>query len=318
MPASAAVEIPHLADRASAIEAVGWSPRDAEWIALVCLHSGAFTRAQFCARYHSPRSSALRAVRRLIKRGVAREHPLPGTNQRFCHVQAKALYRALDIVNVRHRRLASGTVLYRRLLSLDVVLDHPRLPWLPTEADKVAYFRSLRIDPELLPRRTYRGGRGRKTTRYFALKLPIAGDNDTARFVYADPGYDTASALRTWGRAHRRLWEALHVAGVSVHVVAIGRSLAAQERAEPVLASWLAPSSAEPLSPDEDDLLNDIETALIAQDHTALRAWGGFSAAVRQAAPLRRRALAQRQASGGIAGYRTLVSQRLADDPLLS
>lgn len=310
--------IPYLADRVEAIEALGWSRRDAEWIALVCLHSGAFVRSQFCDRYSCPRSSALHLVRRLTKRGVAREHPLPGSRQRFCHILAKPLYRALGIANVRHRRLVSGAILFRRLLSLDIVLKHPGLPWLPTEQDKVAYFETLGIDPGLLPRRTYRSPRGGgTTTRHFALKLPIAGDRVIAHFVHTDPGHETASALRTWGGAHRRLWEALRDAGVSVHVVAIGRSLAALDRAKPVLASWLAPSSADPLSPDEIDQLNRIEDALLAQDHAALRAWGGFSQAVRVAAPLRRRALAQRGAGFGIDGYRTHVSRRLADDPLL-
>ena len=44
----------------------------------------------------------------------------------------------------------------RRLLSLDFVLDHPELPWLPTEPEKVSCFERLGIDPELLPKRIYR------------------------------------------------------------------------------------------------------------------------------------------------------------------
>ena len=30
------------------LASLGWTGREAEWIALVCLHSGVFTRAQFC------------------------------------------------------------------------------------------------------------------------------------------------------------------------------------------------------------------------------------------------------------------------------
>ena len=40
--------IQHLHDREKALESFGWKGREAEWIALVCLHSGVFTRAQFC------------------------------------------------------------------------------------------------------------------------------------------------------------------------------------------------------------------------------------------------------------------------------
>ena len=67
----------------------------------------------------------------------------------------------------------------RRLLSLDYVLEHPELPWLPTEQEKVAFFDSLGIDRRRLPKRLYHGANGNQT-RYFALKLPIAADAKTA------------------------------------------------------------------------------------------------------------------------------------------
>ena len=40
--------IEHLRGRDRKLEPLGWTGQDAEWIALVCLHSGVFTRAQFC------------------------------------------------------------------------------------------------------------------------------------------------------------------------------------------------------------------------------------------------------------------------------
>ena len=40
--------IEHLRGRDRKLEPLGWTGHDAEWIALVCLHSGVFTRAQFC------------------------------------------------------------------------------------------------------------------------------------------------------------------------------------------------------------------------------------------------------------------------------
>ena len=33
-------------------------------------------------------------------------------------------------------------------------------------------------------------------------------------FVYADPGHETAAGLRSWGRAHRELWDALRERGL--------------------------------------------------------------------------------------------------------
>ena len=40
--------IAHLRGRDRKLELHGWTGQEAEWIALVCLHSGVFTRAQFC------------------------------------------------------------------------------------------------------------------------------------------------------------------------------------------------------------------------------------------------------------------------------
>ena len=45
--------IEHLKGREQALASLGWTGREAEWIALVCLHSGVFTRAQFC-HYFEP------------------------------------------------------------------------------------------------------------------------------------------------------------------------------------------------------------------------------------------------------------------------
>ena len=40
--------IEHLRERDRKLEPLGWTGQEAEWIALVCLHSGVFIRGQFC------------------------------------------------------------------------------------------------------------------------------------------------------------------------------------------------------------------------------------------------------------------------------
>ena len=55
--------IEHLRGRERALEPLGWTGREAEWIALVCLHSGVFTRAQFCHYFNTQRMTALRFVK---------------------------------------------------------------------------------------------------------------------------------------------------------------------------------------------------------------------------------------------------------------
>lgn len=309
--------VPHLADRPEAIEALGWTSRDAEWIALVCLHSGVFVRSQFCHHYHCDPATAMRFTRRLTDARAAKEHPLPGTrtNQKLCHLHGKSFYRALGILDLRHRRWPGEGVLWRRLLSLDAVIESPALPWLPTEQDKVRYFTGLGIDPEVLPSRVYTGPGG-ATTRYFVWKLPIAGDGTRATFAYVDRGLAGTRQLRRWCREHEPLWAALRAAGVEVHVHAVARTVAADTRNASFLQHHRsAPPDERPLSPGEQDTLAEIEAALDARDHAALRRWGGFVEAGILAASLRDRA-GDRNAdrAAHIDRVRSHVASRVADD----
>ena len=90
-----------------------------------------------------------------------------------CRISSHTIYRALGVENIRHRRKASKPVVIRRLLSLDFVLEHPGMNWLPAEAEKVEYFEKLGLSKRLIPRRIYYGTVGNQK-RYFALKLPLA------------------------------------------------------------------------------------------------------------------------------------------------
>ena len=63
----------------------------------------------------------------------------------------------------------------RRLLSLDYVIEHSDLPWLPTEHEKVGALEALGIERRILPVKAYRGAAG-TTRRYFPVKLPVALD----------------------------------------------------------------------------------------------------------------------------------------------
>ena len=177
--------IEHLRGRDRKLEPLGWTGPDAEWIALVCLHSGVFTRAQFCHYFDAGRWSAHRFVKALIDRksGVESEWPLVNGGGKTCRISSKAIYRALGVEDIRHRRKASKPVLMRRLLSLDFVLEHPGMNWLPAEPEKVEFFEKLGLPRRLIPRRIYYGVVGNQK-RYFALKLPLAVDR-TARLLEA-------------------------------------------------------------------------------------------------------------------------------------
>ena len=241
--------IAHLRGRERKLEALGWTGDDAEWITLVCLHSGVFTRAQFCHCFDTSRKRAERFVKPLIERkqAVEIEWPIMNGGAKTCRISSKAIYRALGVENIRHRRPASKPVVMRRLLSLDFVLEHPGMNWLPAEPEKVEFFQKLGLPLRLIPRRIYYGVAGNQK-RYFALKLPLAVDPETVTFAYVDPGHQTDSELYSWGAAHGPLWEALRKKGRQVLVLGIAVENTVLDRTARVLEAWAA---ADPGTSDE-------------------------------------------------------------------
>ena len=106
--------IEHLRGREKALESLGWTGREAEWIALVCLHSGVFTRPQFCHYFEATRMAALRFVQALKERKLALDSGPVSSNGRgkACRISSKPIYRALGVENIRHRRPAGNSVIH--------------------------------------------------------------------------------------------------------------------------------------------------------------------------------------------------------------
>ena len=286
------VTVPTLRDRARALAPLGWTGREADWIALVALHTGVFTRAQLSHFLNDPtRVAASRFVRTLIDKQLATEDEraiFPG-GARAVLLTGKAPYRALGIPDVRHRRGKDATthVLMRRLLSLDYLIERPALGWLPTETDKVQRFEALGIERGAFPYRKY-GAPGKQIPRYFAFKLPIAVDEQAATFVYVDAGQSTDSELRAWGQAHAPLWAALRARTFAVHVVAVGTGVPSEQRAAPVLTRWTqdgagqgAPDLDTPTKADPDirQEMAALRTALTTGTPKELAPFGGFDKA---------------------------------------
>ena len=299
--------IPHLGGRAQVLSAFGWTGRDAEWLALVCLHSGVFLRAQYLAFIGQPHPElAGRFVRRCGPSAV--EEPWNGTELRMCRIAARSLYRALGAEHVRHRRTAQPAVLLRRLLSLDYVLAHPDRPWLPTEHDKVATLTAAGIPKGVLPSRLYRGAMGAQR-RYFAHKLPLALDAERATFVYVQAEDATASAVRTWGGQHAGLWSALAGKGRAVEVVVVGRDPDRLREAARVIDGWAKGSA--PVVQDPTGELASLREAVATLDHEALEACGGLNAAVARCAALEAAAATSSQVAPAISAARIWRSERV-------
>ena len=142
--------IAHLKGRDRALEPFGLSGRRAEWIALASLHGGVFTRAQLSDWLGASRFKVLRLVQALKDQRLLAEETVGGL--KVCRVCARGIYRALGAEDVRFQRITSTEVVVRRLLSFDYVIEHPGLPWLATESEKVAAARreAARIEGAIL------------------------------------------------------------------------------------------------------------------------------------------------------------------------
>ena len=307
--------IEHLKGREQALAPIGWTGREAEWIALVCLHSGVFTRAQFCHYFEARRNAAHRIVQTLIERreAVESDHVTVNGGGRTCRISGKAIYRALGVENIRHRRKANRSIVMRRLLSLDFVLEHPGMNWLPTEGEKVEFLEGLGVHSNLIPRRIYYGVVGAQK-RYFALKLPVAGGAQTVTFAYVDPGRDSTGELNTWGAAHGPLWDAIRAKGRRVEVIAVGAELDMVLRADLVLQLWAA---AEPGKVIEGltikQEISAIREALHSGDQGFMSQYGGMSQAAHRYKELLTLPEAELAKGVSIDGYSTFRATRFSE-----
>jgi len=306
--------IVHLKGREQALEAFGLTGRRAEWIALASLHGGVFTRAQLSDWLGASRFKVLRLVQALKERRLVAEETVGGL--KVCRVCARGIYRALGAEDVRFRRITSAEVAVRRLLSFDYVIEHPGLPWLATEPEKVGGFEALGIDRALLPVRVYRGAAG-GARRYFPRGMPVALDSRRAVFVHADPGYDTSTALRSWRDRHLKLWEALRELGLSVEVAGVACARRPLERARTILGNWTnADTAPRPVQPPGTAVaarreITRIENAILGMDDEAVAEMGGFQACLRRIAEMRK-LLRSARPEGTIDAHSVWRSSRLS------
>lgn len=312
-------------ESAATLRGLGWTEREADWLALVCLYSGVFTRSQYQARYGLSKQTASRFVRALLEAGIARDTRLRDRRAyrptSICHVRARALYRALGIENDPHRRSASPETTIRRLLSLDYVLEHPDLGWLPTLPEKLAYFERLGIFRTVLPQRVHAGPFvERPNRRYFPLNLPIAGSGATTTFVYADPGGGRrlqADRVRSWVTAHAALWEALRAGGGAVHIVAVTRTEHAAAANAAILETWRGPPTPPvPRSEADQQLVDEVELVGTTGNVSPLDRYGGVIEAAKAYRRILDREKAARWPLKYIDAYSTHVAERLSPDLL--
>lgn len=276
----------HLQGREEVLRAFGWKGRHAEWIALAGLTGGYFTRAQLSDYLGVHRGQARHIVNRMVKKEIAVERMLDG--RKVCRIAGRHIYRILGVPKLRTLSSASDELVMKRLLSLDYVLEHPALPWLPTPAEQVAAFEGLGIERGLLPGRRVRG-RTQAGWLHFQQRLPIALFRDRALFVYVDPGYVQARTMRAWGTAHRPLWEALGMLRRTIEVVAVVRTVRELQRARAILTEWSGPDTGASRAAAKAVLeeIQEIERAIIKGDRHALAVRGDVRANLKRLTKLK-------------------------------
>jgi hypothetical protein len=173
--------------RVRALDGLGLTLRQREFLVTVMVHSGCFLERQYCAftgTVHGQNSRAF--VARLVARGFARAiEPGPARRGRLYHVHHKPLYEAIGLADDRNRRLHMVGRMVERVMILDVVLGDRRCWWLSPEADKRRFFdltRETGLRPDEYPHVAFGSG-PQKTIRCFPDKLPIGIDKDDTRQV---------------------------------------------------------------------------------------------------------------------------------------
>jgi hypothetical protein len=198
-------------ERATALQAYGFTARQASFVTMVLLHGGVCVPRQYCAFAGITRGQVMHDFfATLTARRFATVYPCARKGSHVYHLHHKALYQAVGEPDSRYRRRASVERAIERLMVLDAVLMKSDLTWLATEREKVAYCRQDRkVSEEHLPRLIFEGG-GSRTVRYFPDKLPLglSGASDEVAILYlvTEP---TGRVFRTFLESHRALLQRL-------------------------------------------------------------------------------------------------------------
>ena len=164
-------------ERVAAVETLGFSRRQTEFLVTVALHSGFCLRRQYMAFAGLKYGAGVRHfLDRLVARGLARRSMFRADRGHVYHLHNTHIYRAINQDNNRNRRRTSPALIARKLMLLDYVLGERSAEWYATEQDKLVLFGTrFGIASVHFPQRVYFARRLNEanTSRYFVQKLPV-------------------------------------------------------------------------------------------------------------------------------------------------
>lgn len=193
-------------ERVRAVADMGFTERQARFLALVIRHAGVCLPRQYAgfAGIANGGRKCNAFFGRLVGRGLAAAIPCVHNRARLYHVHARGLYAAIGEGSSRYRRPVPAGRTAERLMLLDAVLTTPDLAWLTTAAEKRAYLTRLtRSTPE--PASDPPSNQPPATVRDLPGTLPIGIDGNgriVLLYLATDPWTDR---FRTFLQRHARL-----------------------------------------------------------------------------------------------------------------
>ena len=129
------------AERCTAVEALGFTARQATFLTTVALHSGYCLGRQYaaCAGIKNMRSVRV-FVESLVERKFATRVVFRADRSIIYHLFGHRLYTAIDERDNGNRRHASPPAIAQKLMLLDFALAHPEFDWFPTQAIRTELF----------------------------------------------------------------------------------------------------------------------------------------------------------------------------------
>ena len=128
-------------DRVSAVAALGFTERQADFLVHVMLHSGVCLGRQYCTFAGIARGQKMvDFLQKLVSRRYATPYLCGHNKARVYHVHNVKLYDAIGQRDARFRKRTTLARAIERLMILDHVIAHRDLTWLGAEQDKVAHF----------------------------------------------------------------------------------------------------------------------------------------------------------------------------------
>jgi hypothetical protein len=229
--------LPTPSERVTALQAFGYTEREAAFLSTAALHGGYFLRRQYLSAIGTQSGGNAAA---LIDKLLTLKHASVAVgcnNSKLYHLYSRPFYATLGEEDNRNRRERPPFAIKNRLMGLDFVLGHSENTYLATEREKVDFFTGrLGIDRSQLPIKRFTSQQSKAITdRFFVDKYPIfitPGDDrkaPQASFCYVDEGVITGSRFGSYLRQYRALFLALAKFNL-IYVSASDRLFQAAER----------------------------------------------------------------------------------------